>query len=72
MTRYLISFGTHAMDHIPEMPAVAKASHEVVQEAINAGVWVSAAASDRRRPATLEQDLPWRRPGDAGLRIDLN
>ena len=39
MTRYLISFGAHAMDHIPdkEMPAVAKASHEVVQEAINAG-----------------------------------
>jgi hypothetical protein len=32
MTRYLISFGAHAMDHIPdeEMPAVAKASHEVV------------------------------------------
>ncbi len=30
------------MDHIPgeEMPAVAKAPHEVVQEAINAGVWV--------------------------------
>jgi uncharacterized protein YbjT (DUF2867 family) len=42
MTRYLISFGTHAMDHIPgeEMPAVAKASHEVAQEAINAGVRV--------------------------------
>ena len=42
MTRYLISFGAHAMDHIPgeEMPAVAKASHEVVQESINAGVWV--------------------------------
>ena len=135
MTRYLISFGAHAMDHIPdeEMPAVAKASHEVVQEAINAGVWVFGgglenqkasivatdgtvtdgpypeaigglcvvevpshkealewaaktasacrcavevweftAASDRRRPATLEQDLPWRRSGDAGLRIDLN
>jgi hypothetical protein len=30
MTRYLISFGAHAMDHIPdqETPAVAKASHE--------------------------------------------
>ena len=42
MTRYLISFGGHAMDHIPdeEMPAVAKASHEVAQEVINAGVWV--------------------------------
>ena len=42
MTRYLISFGAHTMDHIPdeEMPAMAKASHEVVQEAINAGVRV--------------------------------
>ena len=42
MTRYLISFDAHAMDHIPDedMPAVAKASHEVVQEAVNAGVWV--------------------------------
>src|SRR4029453_624058 len=42
MTRYLISFDAHAMDHIPdeEMPAVAKAAHEVVQEALNAGVWV--------------------------------
>ena len=31
MTRYLISFGAHAMDHIPggEMPAVAKAWHGV-------------------------------------------
>jgi hypothetical protein len=30
------------MDHIPDedMPAVAKASHAVVQEAVNAGVWV--------------------------------
>ena len=42
MTRYLISFDAHAMDHIPDedMPAVGKASHEVVQEALNAGVWV--------------------------------
>ena len=49
MTRYLIWFGAHAMDHIPneEIPAAAKASHEVVQEAINAGVWVFGAC---RRP----------------------
>src|ERR687888_686437 len=42
MTRYLISFDAHAMDHIPEeeMPAVAKAAHEVVREAVDAGVWV--------------------------------
>ena len=44
MTRYLISFGAHAMDHIPDEdgPAVDQASHQVVQEAVNAGVWVSA------------------------------
>ena len=44
MTQYLISFGAHAMDHIPgeDMPAVARAAHAAVQEAINAGVYVSA------------------------------
>ena len=42
MTRYLISFDAHAMDHIPaeEIPAVARAAHEVAQEAMDAGVWV--------------------------------
>ena len=42
MTRYLISFDAHAMDHIPDedVPAVAKAAHEVVREAMDAGVWV--------------------------------
>jgi hypothetical protein len=44
MTQYLISFGAHAMDHIPEVdgPAVAGAAHAVVQEAVSAGVYVSA------------------------------
>ena len=42
MPRYLISFDAHAMDHIPDedMPAVTDASLAVVQEAIDAGVWV--------------------------------
>jgi hypothetical protein len=42
MPRYLISFDAHAMDHIPDedMPAVSNDSHAVVQEAIDAGVWV--------------------------------
>jgi len=42
MPRYLISFAAHAMDHIPaeEMPAVSDAAHAVVQEAMDAGVWV--------------------------------
>lgn len=44
MTQYLISFGAHAMDHVPDedAPAVARAAHAAVQEAINAGVYVSA------------------------------
>jgi hypothetical protein len=44
MTQYLISFGAHAMDHIPgeDAPAVAKAARAAVQEAISAGVYVSA------------------------------
>lgn len=48
MTYYLISFGAHAMDHIPDedMPAVAKAAHAVVQEAIEAGVYVFAGGLD--------------------------
>jgi hypothetical protein len=42
MTRYLISFPSSAMDHIPgdQMPAVGQAAHAVVREAMDAGVWV--------------------------------
>jgi hypothetical protein len=42
MTQYLISFGAHAMDHLSDedMPAVAKAAHAAVQEAVNSGVFV--------------------------------
>ena len=42
MTRYLISFPDGAMT-FPEkdLPDVAKAAHEVVQEAQDAGVWVT-------------------------------
>jgi hypothetical protein len=42
MPRYLISFSNTAMDHIPEaeMPDVADASHAVVREAQDAGVWI--------------------------------
>jgi hypothetical protein len=44
MTQYLISFDDGAMTFPEEeLPDVAKAAHEVVQEARNAGVWVSAA-----------------------------
>jgi hypothetical protein len=58
MTRYLISFGAHAMDHIPDedMPDVAKASYEVVQEAVNAGVWVFGAGRESERASVVATD----------------
>jgi hypothetical protein len=58
MTRYLISFDAHAMDHIPDedMPAVAKASHEVVQEAINAGVWVFGGGLESQKASIVATD----------------
>jgi hypothetical protein len=42
VTRYLISFPSGAMAHIPaeEFPAVGEAAHAVVQEAMDAGVLV--------------------------------
>jgi hypothetical protein len=42
MPRYLISFPSGAMAHIPaeEFPAVGEAAHAVAQEAMEAGVWV--------------------------------
>ena len=58
MTRYLISFGAHAMDHIPgeDMPAVAKAAHAVVQEAVNAGVFVCAGGLEDQRASIVAAD----------------
>jgi hypothetical protein len=58
MTRYLISFGAHAMDHIPDEdgPAVGKASHAVVQEAVNAGVWVFGAGRESERASVVATD----------------
>ncbi len=44
MTKYLFTFPSDAMDHIPEeeMPEVGRAAHAVCQEAIDAGVYVLA------------------------------
>jgi hypothetical protein len=54
MTKYVIVFGAHAMDHIPEedMPAVAEVAHAVCQEAINAGVYVFAGGLEDQ-PASI-------------------
>jgi hypothetical protein len=58
MTAYLISFGAHAMDHVPgeDMPAVAQAAHAVVQEAINAGVLVSTGGLEDQKAAVVATD----------------
>jgi Bacterial transcriptional activator domain len=63
MTRSLIWFDAHAMDHIPDedMPTVAKASHEVVRKAMNAGVWVfggrRSGTDPARRPIRLAREF---------------
>jgi hypothetical protein len=48
MTRYLISFPSGAMDHIPdeEEPDVGKAAHAVIQEAKDAGAYIFAGGLD--------------------------
>jgi hypothetical protein len=58
MTRYLISFDAHAMDHIPaeEMPAVANAAHAVVHEAIDAGVWVFGGGLENQKAIIVATD----------------
>ena len=58
MTRYLISFNDGAMDHIPdeEIADVAKATHAVVQEALNAGVWVYGAGLESQRASVVATD----------------
>jgi hypothetical protein len=58
MTRHLISFDAHAMDHIPaeEIAAVANAAHEVVEEAMTAGVWVFGGGLEHQRAAVVSTD----------------
>jgi hypothetical protein len=58
MTRYLISFPDGAMDHIPEkeLPDVAKAAHAVVQDALNADVYLFAGGLEFQRPSVVATD----------------
>ena len=58
MTRYMISFDAHAMDHIPseEIPAVAEAAHTMVDEARNAGVWVFGGGLEHVRASVVATD----------------
>src|SRR5690606_23448068 len=54
MPRYLISFDDGSMDHIPneDWPAVAEASHAVVRDAKDAGIWIFG-GGDLRAEATV-------------------
>lgn len=58
MTRYLISFNDGAMDHIPaeDLPDVGKAAHAVVQDAVNAGVFVFGTGLQRQRASVVAPD----------------
>jgi hypothetical protein len=58
MPRYLISFSAHAMDYIPDgdMPAVVNASLAVVQEAIDAGVWVFGGGLEDQKASIVGTD----------------
>jgi hypothetical protein len=58
MTQYLISFGAHAMDHIPDedFSAVARAARAVVQEAMNAGVLVCTGGLEDQRASIVATD----------------
>ena len=57
MTRYLISFPDGAMDFPDEVwPEVGKATRELVQEALNAGVWVYGAGLESQRASIVATD----------------
>ena len=57
MTRYLISFDDGAMDFPEEdFPDVAKAAHEVVEEAKDAGAWVFGAGLHSQRASIVGTD----------------
>jgi hypothetical protein len=71
MTRYLISFDDGAMHHIPDedWPAVGEASHAVVREAQNAGVWIFGGGVERQQSKSRgarRRSHGWPRPGDEG------
>jgi len=58
MTRYLISFDDGAMDHIPadELASVSDASHAVVRQAREAGIWVFGGGVLRQQASIVAVD----------------
>jgi hypothetical protein len=74
MARYLISFDQGAMDNIPdeEGPAVGKAAHTVVQEAMDAGVFVFAGGCEEASVVATDgrvSDAPKNKAYIGGLTI---
>jgi hypothetical protein len=74
MARYLISFDHGAMDHIPdeEGPAVGEAAHAVVQEAMDAGVFVFAGGCEEASVVATDgavSDAPKNKAYIGGLTI---
>ena len=55
MKRFLISFDDGSMDHISEQdfPAVGEASHAVVQQAKDAGVWIFGGGLHRQQASIV-------------------
>jgi len=57
VARYLISFDEGAMTFPEEdLPAVAEAAHAVVQEAMDAGVWVFGGGLESQRASIVATD----------------
>lgn len=57
MTRYLISFDDGSMDFLEgDLVAVGEASHQVVREAEDAGVWIFGAGLERQRASIVAPD----------------
>ncbi|MBO3102304.1 YciI family protein [Cellulomonas fengjieae] len=58
MARYVISFDDGAMDHISDadLPDVSKAAHAVIQEAVDAGVWVFGGGLGRQQASIVATD----------------
>ena len=60
MTRYLISFDDDAMTFPDEdLPNVAKAAHEVVQGAKDAGLWVFGGGVESQRGSVVATEHSW-------------
>jgi hypothetical protein len=58
MTKFIISFGANAMDHIPDEDFldVSKAAHAVVKEIVNAGAYVLAGGLGDRKASIVATD----------------